>query len=162
MQVNPTIFAAVKKWTFLFLIAFLAFSCEDDNTCGITEQSDELFVEFFNYQTGELLAVDFDSVGVMFGNAGVFYLADTTAAILPLDVSGLVTDFTFHTDSADFDFRFSYRTEIIIENEKCDPVFRIFALDASFIEMDSLSIDSVSIRVFELTKLASPHVEIYF
>lgn len=131
-------------------------SCEDDNTCGITERSDDLFVQFFNFETKQLRTVDFDTVSVVFGEE-VFSLTDTTASILPVDVNSSVTNFTFHTDSIDYDFQLSYRSEILIENEKCDPVFRIFALEGSSVELDS-----IVIKVFELTNRVSPHVEIYF
>ena len=145
----------MKKWPFLFLIAIAAFSCEDDNVCGITEQSDEVFMAFFNYETKELLDADFDSVAVFFQDQNVFYL--DTAFALPIDVQGSFTDYMFYTDSTDYDLRINYRSQILIDNEECDPVFRISALEAS-----SEELDSISIKVVELSKLIAPHVEIYF
>ncbi|MCP4457143.1 MAG: hypothetical protein GY816_03810 [Cytophagales bacterium] len=149
----------MKKWIFLFLVVILAASCEDDNTCGITERSDEVFMAFFNYENKELLEADFDSVGVEFANEEEFFIADTTASILPIDLNGSATDFTFYTDSIDFQFRLSYRSEIFIENEECDPVFRVFALEGSTMTEE---LDFISIKVLELSKLTAPHVEIYF
>ncbi len=145
----------MKKWSVYFLIVAIAFSCEDDNTCGISEYSDELYPSFYSYESKGTITVDFDSIGVLFSNEEVFYL--DTATTLPLDMSGSYTDFIFYTDSTDYDFRLSYRKEILIENEDCDPVFRVFALE-SFSE----ELDSVPLQVLELSKLISPHVEIYF
>lgn len=147
----------VKKSIAFLLILLSLFSCADKNTCGITENTDEVFVEFRSYDKKAVIGVDFDSVGVKFANYAEFFITDTTAAILPLDVNSSATDFTFYTDSTDYDFRLSYRSEILIENEDCDPVFRVFDLEASSVELDS-----VPVQVLELSKLISPHVEIYF
>ena len=154
-----TYFCAVKKSIAFLLAVVCLISCEDDNTCGITDRSDEVFLQFYSYETKQLLAIDFDSVGVVFANEDVFYLdsISTDVLILPIDVSGSVTDFILFTDSVNYDFKLGYRNEILIENELCDPVFRVFALEASSVELDSFSI-----KVLELTKLISPHVEIYF
>jgi len=143
---------------FLFVTTCLT-SCVDENNCGITEQSDELFLQFYNIETKKIREVDFDSVGVAFANEEVFYLDSISNTLLyvPVDVNASTTNFTFFTDSVDYEFELSYRVNVFIENEACEPVFRILGLSAS-----SVAFDSLSIKVLELNKLVSPHVEIYF
>lgn len=133
----------------------MAISCEDDNTCGISDRSRELYPGFFNYSTKGARTVNFDSVGVEFAGEAIFYL--DSADFLPIDLNGSVTNYLLFTDSLDYDLEITYRTELLIENEDCDPVFRIFDLDAS-----SENFDSLEFKVIELTTLLSPHVEIYF
>lgn len=154
-----TYFCIVTKLiAFLLVVVVLCFvSCGYTNTCGITERSEEIFLKFYNYETNQLLVVDFDSVGVVFDNEEVFYAIDTTASILPIDVGGSTTGFILYTDSIDYDFKLVYHSELLIENDICNPVFRISALEAT-----SEKVDSIAIKVLELTKLISPHVEIYF
>ena len=145
----------MKKWTLILIIVITGFSCEYNNTCGISERSHELYLGFFHYSTKKGRVVDFDSVGVSFVDESVFYL--DTVAFLPLDLNGFVTDYVLFTDSTDYHLKITYRAELLIENEDCDPVFRVFDLEAS-----SENFDSLSIKVIELTTLLSPHVEIYF
>ena len=142
-------------WKFLFLIAAVGFSCEDDNTCGISERSSELFPGFFDFESKTQREVNFDSVSVAFAGEPIFYL--DTAAFLPVDLNGSVTDYVLFTDSTDYDLKITYRAELFIENEDCDPVFRVFDLEAS-----SENFESLSLQVLELTTSLSPHVEIYF
>ena len=133
----------------------MAISCEDDNTCGISDRSSELYPGFFDYSTKGVRAVDFDSVSVSFVGESVFYL--DSADFLPIDLNGSITDYVLFTDSTDYDLKITYRTELLIENEDCDPIFRVFDLEAS-----SENFDSLEFKVIELTTLLSPHVEIYF
>jgi len=140
-------------------IAMCLISCVDENNCGINEESDELFLQFYDIGTKKIREVVFDSVGVAFANEEVFYLDSISNTLLyvPVDVNAASTNFTFFTDSVAYDFELSYRVNVRIENEACEPVFRILGLSAS-----SVAFDSLSIKVLELNKLVSPHVEIYF
>ncbi|MEQ9229758.1 MAG: hypothetical protein RIF46_03690, partial [Cyclobacteriaceae bacterium] len=87
----------------------------------------------------------------------------TTGYVLPTDLAGSVMNYLFITDTGKFHLELTYNREAIIENPECGPIFRLKGVKAqSLVDAESTAFDSVAVQVLELTKLISPHVEVYF
>jgi len=134
--------------------------CAEQADCGVTEQSEELFIGFFDIADGTAREVVFDSMRVDFQNANSIFFIDTAGSsgyIFPLDLQSDFTTYSFITDSVKYDLRLEYNQQVFIDNPDCGPVFRIFP-DTVISER----FDSLAIQVTELSKNISPHVEVYF
>ena len=148
----------MKKWLFLGIV--LVFGCEDNSNCGISDFSEDVVIRFMNIETKAARTVTFDEMRVAYSNRDVIaYVDDDEGTIysFPVDLAAESTSFEFLTDSVNYDFTLTYRRDVFIENPDCGPINRIFNLDGTSIEFDS-----IAFQVPELTKFVSPHVEIYF
>ena len=151
------------NWRWLLILPTL-WACQDLAECGVSDFSQELYIQVFDSATLETRdTAVFNEVVILLpnssggSNSGAI-LGDTLfgSAALPLDLPQTSTTFLFTTDSIIYDLELSYKVITTIENPECDPVLRVKQLQAS-----STTIDSIAVRVFELTKNFSPHVEIY-
>lgn len=150
----------MTKWARISLLLALL-SCDDFNDCDITDYSESLVMSFRNYETQAERTVIFDQIIATYSDEiSISVSAETTTTdVLPIDLSGTYTSYQFVTDSATYDFAFSYVTEAIIENPECGPVFRIKGLEY---DAEATNFDSVAFQVLELTNYLAPHVEVYF
>ncbi len=149
------------KWRWLFLVPVL-WACDDYDDCGISEFSEELYIEFNNIDTKSTRTVTFNSMDVQFSSGNTISYVDEVGGsqyLFPIDLEAGSTTYVFRTDTADYTFEFEYTLEAIIENPECGPIFRVKGL--SYNEQMT-TFDSVAFRVTELTKLFAPHVEVYF
>lgn len=149
------------KWRWLLLVPFF-WACDDFDDCGISDFSEELYIEFGDIETKQARTVTFSSMEVAFSNGNAISYLDEeggTTYGFPIDLEADSTLFTFRTDSIDYMFELEYLKEAIIENPECGPVFRIKSLGY---DEQINNFDSVAFQVTELTKLFSPHVEVYF
>jgi hypothetical protein len=147
------------KWKW-FLLAVVLISCDDYSECGVTDYSEDIYINFYNIETKVARTVKFQSMDVIYPNEGTISYQDTVGAtgyIFPLDLSFSATSFLFRTDTTDYDLTIGYRTQARIENPDCGPIFRVTSITGQ-----SVAFDSVAVKVKELSKNLAPHVEIYF
>jgi len=149
------------KWRWLLLVPII-WACDDYDDCGISDFSEELYVQFLDIDSKESRTVTFSSMEVAFSNGNTISYLDEeggTSYIFPIDLEADSTVFTFRTDSIDYTFELEYSLEAIVENPECGPIFRVKGIGY---DEQTTSFDSVAFQVAELTKLFAPHVEIYF
>lgn len=152
------------NWRWLFLIPII-WACDDYNDCGISDYSEELYLGFYDIEDESVREVSFDSVRITYasGERLVFLVAqETNGLALPIDLADTVTNYHFITDSAKYHLKLWYNREAILENPDCGLVFRIKGVQADSYDESETPLDSVAIQVTELSKLVSPHVEVYF
>ncbi len=159
-----SIFGAMN-WRWLFLIPII-WACDDYNDCGISDYSEELYVAFYDPADNQVQEVQFDSIRLTYSSGKRILLAGgeaTTGYVLPTDLADTVMNYLFITDTEKLHLELTYNREAIIENPECGPIFRLKDVKAQSLERDgSTAFDSVAVQVLELTKLISPHVEVYF
>jgi hypothetical protein len=148
------------KWKW-FLLAVVCVACDDYSECGVSDYSEEVYINFYNIDTKAARTVKFQSMDVIFPNEGTISYQDTVGAtgyIFPLDLTSNSTSFLFRQDDfTSYDLTIGYNTQARIENPDCGPIFRVTALTGS-----SIAFDSVAVQVTELSKNLAPHVKIYY
>ena len=152
------------NWRWLLLIPII-WACDDYNDCGISDYNEELYIAFYDTTDNVLIDVAFNSILITYANGESISLAqsDTASALaLPIDLADTVTNYHFNTDTANYHLEIWYQREAILENPECGPVFRLKQFDAQSLDPDEAEFDSVAVQVTEVTKLISPHVEVYF
>jgi hypothetical protein len=145
------------RWLFLLL---LFSACDDFSECGVTDASEEIYVNFYNIDSKADTTVTFQSSQALFPSGPVLVdnvSKDVEGYILPLDMASNMTDFIFTSNEIDYDLQVGYTTKAFIENPDCGPIFLVRNITAQ-----SVAFDSVVVKVTELSKNIAPHVEIYF
>jgi hypothetical protein len=153
------------RWMGLLFIGILfASACEDPLDCGLQDTTDELWVRFHSKQTRNALTVDFDTIIATFDQVLVgIGSGGTSTLVLPLDMSVGMTEFRFETDSFHYYLQMNYSRQVYLPNSECGPAFRVYRLEPLTEAVDDMeAFAEVRVRVTELTKSLTPHVEIYF
>ncbi len=168
---NPFSIFGAMNWRWLFLIPII-WACDDYNDCGISDYSEEMYLSFYSAEDSALLAVQFDSIRLTYADQTrqiieIIQPESTSNFItvypLPVDVSDTVMNYHFIAGETRYHLELTYKSEAIIENPECGPIFRLKGVKAQSVEdAESTAFDQVSVQVLELTKLISPHVEVYF
>ncbi len=151
----------MKKYIWPWFLIFL--SCDDELVCGNQEEIAELYLQFFTYRNATTVPASFNSITAQYDTIMlVVELPDEPVGTLRVPVNALddQTIYDFETDSGVYKLKFNYASSIFLDNRNCPPVYRIGNLrfeDGGGIQ----EIDSIGIRVQELSTLISPHVEVY-
>ena len=149
------------NWRWLLMVP-LMWACDDFDDCGVSDFSEELYIEFKNIETKNARTVTFNSMDVQFSSGNTIRYVDEEGGsqyVFPIDLEAATQTYVFRTDTVDYTLQFGYQLEAIVENPECGPIFRVKNLAY---DENTTTFDSVAFRVTELTKLFAPHVEVYF
>lgn len=151
----------MKKIAVIFIFICL-FACNDIEDCQLDPYVDFVGFKFTSIKEEPDIIV-FDSVRL--DGLGVFELDDSTTTLadtivgnlyLPVDVTKNQSTYWFFTDSTDYFLTLDYEKEAYIYETDCDAGIRYVKLRVS-----DTNIDSVSLIVNELIRIAPENIEIF-
>lgn len=155
---------------FLWAILVFTLSCDDELECGNQEETDEVYLQFFEYRTQSLIDASFNNIQIFYGDTLTFFVDSLqvgvgNSLILPVNPLDNQTTYVFATDSGNHTAVMNYSSNVFLDNKNCPATFRIgnlsFSLSFDGEAPEGETIDSVSVLVRDLSKLVAPHVEIY-